>query len=146
MNYLLVMPRGLSKSKDQYFHVFAVGIAYVSASMKKAGYRVSTMNLDYLEGDSASLLKGVMERDRIDVVCTGGLSRDWSGIKEIVDIARGVRSDVVCVVGGGLSARIPNRPCAFSGRTLALLVKVKKPCASWVRRWRKETDLERSKA
>jgi anaerobic magnesium-protoporphyrin IX monomethyl ester cyclase len=107
MNYLLLMPRGISTSQDQYFHVFAVGIAYVSASMKKAGHRVFTANLDYVQGEVTSVLRDLIEANHIDVVCTGGLSRDWTKIKTIMDAVRSVRPNILCVVGGGIISADP---------------------------------------
>jgi anaerobic magnesium-protoporphyrin IX monomethyl ester cyclase len=107
MNYLLVMANGLSRSQDQYFYVFAVGIAYVSANLKRAGFRVFTANLDFYDGDTYTNLKNLMLSNHIDVVCTGGLSRDCNKIKEIIDIARTVNPKIITVVGGGLISSDP---------------------------------------
>jgi radical SAM superfamily enzyme YgiQ (UPF0313 family) len=107
MNYLLIMPNGLSRSQDQHFYVFAVGIAYISASLKKAGFCVFTANLDFYDGDTYTILKDLLLSNSIDVVCTGGLSRDCQKVKEIVDIARNVNSKIITVVGGGLISADP---------------------------------------
>jgi len=101
------MPRGLSTSQDQYFHVFAVGIAYVSASMKKAGHRVFTANLDYVQGEITTVLRDLIEENHIDVMCTGGLSRDWTKIKVIIDVVRAIDPRILCVVGGGIISADP---------------------------------------
>ncbi|MDI6839404.1 MAG: hypothetical protein QMD71_00885 [bacterium] len=45
LNFLLVMPRLVQSVGDGY--VFPLGIAYVSSSMKKAGFNVLTLNLNH---------------------------------------------------------------------------------------------------
>jgi len=108
MNYLLVMPRGLSKSQDQYFYVFAVGIPYVSSSLKNSGHSVFTANLDYFKEDTYTVLSNLILSNKIDVICTGGLSRDFHKVKELIDIARAINPNIITVVGGGLISADPH--------------------------------------
>lgn len=107
MNYLLVMPSGISRSQDQYFHVFSVGIAYISACLKNAGFRVFTANLDFLGGDTYSIMEDLLLSNDIDVVGTGGLSRDCNKVRELLQIARTINPNVITVVGGGLISADP---------------------------------------
>jgi len=100
MNYLLVMPKNLGSI--EHFNIFPIGLAYVSASLKKGGYRVFTANLDYMEGDTRSILERLLREHDIDVVCTGGLSRDCHKLKEVIDITRGIDPRIITVVGGGI--------------------------------------------
>jgi putative N-acetylmannosamine-6-phosphate epimerase len=72
LNYLLVMPRLVQKADDGY--AFPLGIAYVSSSMKRAGYATFTVNLNHRDGNVADVLRDEIARHRIDVVATGGLS------------------------------------------------------------------------
>ena len=45
--------------------------------------------------------------NRIDVVCTGGLSLDCHKIKEVIDISRKINPKVITVVGGGIISSDP---------------------------------------
>jgi radical SAM superfamily enzyme YgiQ (UPF0313 family) len=105
MNYLLVMPKSLASI--EHFNIFPIGLAYVSASLKSRGYNVSTANLDYLDGDTYSILKKLLTDNHIDVICTGGLSRDYHKLKEVIEMARSVNPQIVTVVGGGIISSDP---------------------------------------
>ncbi len=105
MNYLLVMPKNLGSV--EHFNIFPIGLAYISASLKKGGFHVFTANLDYLEGDTSSILEKLLSDHDIDVVCTGGLSRDYHKLKEVIDTARRINPQIVTVVGGGIISSDP---------------------------------------
>ncbi len=105
MNYLLVMPKSLGSI--EHFNIFPVGLAYVSASLKKGGFHVFTANLDYLEGDTSSILEKLLTDHDIHVVCTGGLSRDCHKLKEVIDTARSINPGIITVVGGGIISSDP---------------------------------------
>jgi radical SAM superfamily enzyme YgiQ (UPF0313 family) len=107
MNYLLVMPKKLSKGANTTSIIFPLGIAYVSAAMKQEGYRVFPTNLDFPEGDISTILSDAILTNEIDVVCTGGLSLDCHKIKEVLDIARKINPNVITVVGGGIISSDP---------------------------------------
>jgi len=107
MNYLLIMHNGISISQDQHFHHFAIGIAYVSASLKQAGFNVFTANLDYIKGETRSILKDLLHTKNIDVLCVGGLSRDCGKIKALIDESRKINPQILTVVGGGIISGDP---------------------------------------
>lgn len=109
MRYLLVMPKGLSKSPG--YSVFPHGIAYVSAAMKQAGLEVFTANLEYCEGTTERSLTQLIRDHDIDVVCTSGLSRDYAKVKEVVDCTRRINPRAITVVGGGIITGDPE-PCS----------------------------------
>ena len=66
-----------------------------------------TANLDYLEGDIYSILKKLLTDNDINVVCTGGLSRDCHKLKEVIDTARRINPQIISVVGGGIISSDP---------------------------------------
>ena len=70
LNFLFVMPRLMQSVGDGY--VFPLGIAYVSSSMKKAGFNVFTLNLNHREGDVFDIIKSMIEENDVHVVATGG--------------------------------------------------------------------------
>lgn len=107
MNYLLVMPKKLSTGANTTSIIFPLGIAYVSAALKQAGYNVFTANVDFPEGDTYSVLQGMMSNNHIDVVCTGGLSLDCHKIKDVIDTSRMINPKILTVVGGGIISSDP---------------------------------------
>ena len=104
MNFLFVIPRGVSKA--QCFNIFPIGIAYVSASLKNAGYHVSTINLEF-HSDAYLALKSIILSNNIDVVCTGGLSFDCSKVMAVFEMARKINSKIITVAGGGIISADP---------------------------------------
>lgn len=105
MNYLFVIPHGVSKA--QVFDIFPIGIAYVSASLKQAGYSVFTINLEFHADNIHRALQDALSLNDIDVICTGGLSFDCSKVKEVLDIARTINPRLLTVVGGGIISADP---------------------------------------
>jgi len=105
LNFLLVMPRLVQSIGDGY--VFPLGIAYVSSSMKKAGFNIVTLNLNHREGDVSEIIKGIIEENNIHVVATGGLSPQFHLVKNIIESVKRVNSNIVTVVGGGLISADP---------------------------------------
>lgn len=105
MNYLLVMPRFVDRVGEWYN--FPLGIPYVSASMKKAGFNVYTINLNDEEDSIYDVLKRKIEEDDIDVIATGGLSFQYNAIKSIIQTAKTIKSNIITIVGGGIITSAP---------------------------------------
>jgi radical SAM superfamily enzyme YgiQ (UPF0313 family) len=119
MNYLLVMPKSLGAI--EHFNIFPIGLAYVSASLKDGGYNVFTANLDCLEGDTHSSLVKLLTMNNIDVVCTGGLSRDCHKLKEVVEAARRINPRIISVVGGGIISSDPHVAMQVLGADIGVI-------------------------
>jgi anaerobic magnesium-protoporphyrin IX monomethyl ester cyclase len=105
LNYLLVMPRLVKGIGDGYS--FPLGIAYISSSMKNAGFNVSTLNLNHRDGDVFEILKREIEKYGIDVVATGGLSFQYSTVNTVLESAKRAKSEVITIVGGGIISGDP---------------------------------------
>jgi len=105
LNYLLIMPRLVQNYGDGY--VFTLGIAYISSSMKKAGFNVFTLNLNHHEADDYSVIKRVIEENNIQVVATGGLSPQFHIVQSVIESAKRAKSDIITVVGGGIISADP---------------------------------------
>ena len=99
------MPRLVQSPGDGY--VFPLGIAYVSASMKAAGYNVFCLNLNHHEGDVPDVIREAIEAHEIQVVATGGLSPQFHLVRSVVESAKQVDDAIVTVVGGGLISAEP---------------------------------------
>ena len=105
LNFLFVMPRLMQSVGDGY--VFPLGIAYVSSSMKKAGFNVFTLNLNHREGDVFDIIKSMIEENDVHVVATGGLSPQYHLVKSVIEAAKRVNSNILTVVGGGIISADP---------------------------------------
>jgi radical SAM superfamily enzyme YgiQ (UPF0313 family)/rRNA maturation protein Nop10 len=105
LRFLLIMPRLVQTVGDGY--VFPLGIAYVSASLKKAGFDVRTLNLNHRDGSIEEILREAIQTQRIDVVATGGLSPQYHMVKHVLDAARRADPRIITVVGGGLISADP---------------------------------------
>ena len=100
LKHLLVMPRLIQNIGDGYS--FPLGIAYISASMKKAGHDVTTLNLNHFAGDASKIITDIIREKNIDVVATGGLSFQYGTVRQVVEAAKKACEKVVTIVGGGI--------------------------------------------
>lgn len=100
LNYLVIMPRLVQNIGDGYS--FPLGIAYISAVLKKAGFNVFALNLNHREGKVSEIIKEEIEKNRISVVATGGLSFQYITIKEVIDSAKKANNKIITIVGGGI--------------------------------------------
>lgn len=100
INILLVMPKidiGL-----QGWPVPPIGIAYVSAALKEKGFPVYNVNLN-LETDSMyTVLERAIKKYDIDLVATGGLIVNYHTVKEIMDVSKKIKPEVITYIGGSL--------------------------------------------
>lgn len=99
------MPRLVRNVNDSYS--FPLGIAYVSSSLKKAGFNVYTLNLNHCEGPLYDILKEKIVKDGIHVVMTGALSAQYSSIRSIVETTKKIDESLVTVLGGGIISSSP---------------------------------------
>ncbi len=106
MRCLLVAPQYVEKIGDHYD--FPLGLAYVSASLKKSGAEVVCLNLNHHGGDIHELLGQAIRRHGIELFCTGGLSVHYHKIKELLRIAKGIKKEIITIVGGGLISSEPH--------------------------------------
>lgn len=100
LNYLLVMPRLIQTLGDGYS--FPLGLAYISSSMKKAGHRVFTVNLNHRDGEVHDIIRREIEEHHIDVLATGGLSFQYSTVRRVVEAGKRCCGRIITIVGGGI--------------------------------------------
>ena len=105
MNYLIILPRLTNKPSDFYF--FPLGIIYVTASLKKVGKNVVTINLNQTDRPDSDVISETIKEHEIDVVLTGALSASYNRVKDIVLAAKNAKEDIITVVGGGLVSSEP---------------------------------------
>jgi radical SAM superfamily enzyme YgiQ (UPF0313 family) len=105
LNILLVMPRLVQNVGDGYS--FPLGIAYVSAALKKAGFNVTALNLNHREGQVQAILHHEIRSRAIDVVATGGLSFQYSTLRSVIEASKSANPEVITIVGGGIITSDP---------------------------------------
>ncbi|WP_277057358.1 B12-binding domain-containing radical SAM protein [Trichlorobacter lovleyi] len=92
-----------------------LGLAYISAVLKRAGHLVDILNLNEYYADirhnDFAPLKMLMERrfrqHDFDMVCTGGLSPFFDTLQQVVLAARQIKPGVITVMGGGIVTSEP---------------------------------------
>ncbi len=104
MRFLVAAPKVTTQSSRSYY--FPAGLAYVSASLKRAGFDVVCLNLNH-ERHWRKAVRRACREHAVDVFCTGGLSADYRHIKAMLQVARAARPGLVTVVGGGLVSSEP---------------------------------------
>ena len=105
MNILIAMPRIVNNAGEAY--QFPLGLPYVSAALKKAKFRIFTINLNHYNDTVRNLLISQIEEHDIDIVMTGGLSFQFWSIYQIVEIVKKYNEDIITIVGGGLITSDP---------------------------------------
>ena len=100
MNFLMVMPRIVNKPDEAY--QFPLGLPYVSAALKSAGFNVFTVNLNHYSAPVDEILKNMIEKHHIDVVMTGGLSFQFWNIYQILEGVKNYNANLMTIVGGGI--------------------------------------------
>ncbi|MDR1418596.1 MAG: cobalamin B12-binding domain-containing protein [Endomicrobium sp.] len=114
-NYLIIMPRLINNFNEGYN--FPIGICYISAVLKQAGFNVFTVNLNHVEGEVGDVVEAEILKHDIDVVLTGGLSFQFISLQEIVDKIRFKFPNIKIVVGGGVITGCPEVAMqAFEGK------------------------------
>ena len=105
MNHLIVMPRIVSKIGEWY--QFPLGIAYISAVLKKAGFKVYTLNLNNEHGTVIDILREKISDLDIATVLTGGVTGQYGAIREVLESAKQINSNIITIAGGGLISSAP---------------------------------------
>jgi anaerobic magnesium-protoporphyrin IX monomethyl ester cyclase len=102
---LLVVPRIVNQVGDWY--QFPLGIAYISSSLKKAGFSVYNLNLNNIEGSAYEILSDLIIDNNIDILSTGGLTGQYGAIKDIMECAKTIKPSIITIVGGGIISSAP---------------------------------------
>lgn len=84
-----------------------VGVLYISSYMKTKKLPVFNLNLNIEEGNLYDIMKTAILENDIDIISVGGLIVNYSSIKEIIDISKKIKPEVVTIIGGGLVTHSP---------------------------------------
>lgn len=105
-NILIVVPRYIPYKEKAYYE-FPLGLAYISACLKRVGYVADVLNLNHYNGIQLDLIKQKMTGNHYRYVLTGGLSAHYKQFKEIVADIRNSDPNAVVIVGGGIMSATP---------------------------------------
>jgi len=105
MNILLIAPK-YKKTYGQYYE-FPLGLAYISAMLKKNGYKLFGLNLNHVRENEPEAIREAIKKNDIKIVATGGLSAHYHKVKMIIDTAKEYDSSIITIIGGGLLSSEP---------------------------------------
>lgn len=104
---LVIPPYNVLKRRDKSYS-FPIGIAYVNAALREAGFDIKGLNMNHIDvEDRYAYLADYIRSEKIDFVLSGGLCPEWRVIKKIFDTAKSVRSDIITICGGGMITSEP---------------------------------------
>lgn len=104
MNYLFVY---LHQKRLVKLKMIPMGIAYVAASLRKAGYPVFGINLAF-EADPINALIKKIEDNNINVLCISELSVNYPILKNTITKIRCYNPNIKIIVGGGIITAEPD--------------------------------------
>ena len=106
MNILLCLPKTAIDGRS--FTVLPVGVAYISSSLKKAGFNVIPLNFFMVEEkDTRKTMEKMIREHNIDIVATGDLLANFPVVKAIIDTAKEIKPSVTTIIGGRLVTHSP---------------------------------------
>lgn len=105
LNFLFVMQK---ETRDKEQHGFPYGLAYVTAVMKERGFHPHYLDLNFASNESVETrLRKKIISDEINVVCLGGMSVQFDGINEVLEITKRINPKIITVVGGAIITAHP---------------------------------------
>ena len=107
MKILLVIPKYNPEDKVNYNYHFPLGLAYISATLKKSRYEVDCLNLNHLEGSINDILNKKLDSQLYAFVCTGGNTLTYSIIEVILNVAKNHKSKPKTIIGGPIITSEP---------------------------------------
>ena len=107
MKILLIVPRYKPGDKVNYNYHFPLGLAYISAVIKKSGFEVDCLNLNYIRGTINDILNKKLDSKLYDFVCTGGNTLLYQTIETILNIVKNHKSKPKSIIGGPIITSEP---------------------------------------
>jgi anaerobic magnesium-protoporphyrin IX monomethyl ester cyclase len=97
---LIIVPRYIPAREKTYYE-FPLGLAYISACLKRAGYPVEVLNLNHNSEDQQQLIQQKIAATNATYVLSGGLSAHYKQLTSIVADVRNTKPSAIPVIGGG---------------------------------------------
>jgi len=87
-------------------YLLPLGLAYISAVLKRAGKDVSCLNINHRDGSVRDVVRDELASNKYDIIFLGGLSLFYPHIRDIINHIREF-SNAKIVVGGGIMTSQP---------------------------------------
>ena len=88
-------------------YLLPLGLSYISAVLKRAGFDVTCLNLNHHDGHVRDVIRKEMSKQEYDVAFLGGLSLYYPHIKDTIQYIRDASPKTKIVVGGGIITSQP---------------------------------------
>jgi len=108
MNFGLVVPKYVNKGQAYDFYL---GLAIISACLKQHNYNVFCLNLNHYDEPIENQLSNFFNLNKIDVLCTGGMSVHYSEINNVLTTSKKIKPDIITIVGGTIITSNPKVAC-----------------------------------
>lgn len=107
MEILIVVPKYNLSKKKCYTYNFPMGLAYISAVLKKEKYSVDCVNLNHYDGTIEELMNKILNKKKYDFILTGGNALMFSVIKSISYSTHKHKSRPKIILGGPIITSEP---------------------------------------
>ena len=107
LKILLIAPRYSFSTKAQYLYSFPLGLAYISAVLKKAKINVTCLNINHHNGSTSEIVKKELDKQNYDVVATGNLGIGYPMVEDIFKTVKKHPSNPKIILGGAIITSEP---------------------------------------
>ncbi|MBU2633624.1 MAG: B12-binding domain-containing radical SAM protein [Nanoarchaeota archaeon] len=107
MKILMIVPKYRLTNYKDYGYFFPLGLAYISAVIKRAGYELDCLNLNHFEGKIKDIIKSQLENKSYDIVCTGYLAIGYAIMEKIINAVKNNLPDAKIILGGAIITTEP---------------------------------------
>ena len=104
---LLIAPRYSITNKKDYDYYFPMGLGYISAVLKKAGYHVDCLNLNHFEGTIKDIVYNKLDKEKYDFVGTGNMGIGYFVTETIINSIKAHKSNPKIILGGWILTSEP---------------------------------------
>ncbi len=119
MRFLLVVPKFVVNPAMSYD--FPLGLAYISAVLKRAGHEVHCLNLNNFFDKPEDLIARTIEDVDPDIFGTGTLSPFFDQVEEILRAAKAAKPGMLTIVGGGVVSADPETSLPMLGADIGVI-------------------------
>ncbi len=119
MKFLLVVPKFVVNPAMSYD--FPLGLAYISAVLKRAGHEVHCLNLNNFFDKPEDLIARTIGEVDPDIFGTGTLSPFFEQVEEILRAAKNAKPGILTIVGGGVVSADPETSLPMLGADIGVI-------------------------
>lgn len=104
LKLLVIAPR---YAEPGCFYFFPLGLAYITSSLRRHGFDVSTLNLSNSSGPIDELIAETISKRDIDLALTGGMSNHWNKVSDVLEKAKRAKPSLITIAGGPIVTATP---------------------------------------